>query len=70
MKDTLFTTLHSEAAEYPPGERWEIDVNELRNPKTNRVEEERIIPYVCDFIVEYINSDVLVSHQINLEIIF
>ena len=46
----LLPTIQTEAAEYPPGETWTLD--EDRGDAT--------IEDVCQFIVEYINSDVMV----------
>ena len=63
----------SAAAEFLPVKKWEIDRNYLCNfdPETGEVEidketgepkvdQEKLIPYVHKFIVEYINSDLLV----------
>ena len=38
-----------------------IDEATLIDKKTGKIDEELVIPHVCDFIVEYINSDVLVG---------
>ena len=62
---------NEEPADFPPVERLEIDlvrqmifihrqlrlIVETNKPKLTP---EKVIPFVCDFIVEYINSDVLV----------
>jgi len=50
---------HRDPAEYPPVEMLSIKKEELIDPATGVLDEERIIPHVCQFIVDYINSDVL-----------
>ena len=49
---------------FPAVEKLSIDpeVLEVYDPDTGeiRLEQEKAIPYVCDFVTEYINSDVLV----------
>jgi hypothetical protein len=46
----LLPTIQTEAANYPPGEIWTLDEDR----------EDATIEDVCHFIVEYINSDVMV----------
>ena len=48
----LLTSRPAQPAEYPPGE-----VRTLRRDAT--------VDDICDFIVEYINSDVMVCHYSN-----
>jgi hypothetical protein len=49
----LLPTEHIDPAEYPPGKTRE---NENRRPST--------VNDICDFIVEYVNSDVLVRYSV------
>jgi RNA-dependent RNA polymerase len=49
----LLPTEHIDPAEYPPGKTRE---NENRRPST--------VNDICDFIVEYVNSDVLVRFSV------
>lgn len=51
---------HQDPAEYPPVDTLEIRKEALINPANGEMEHERIIEHVCNFIVDYINSDVLV----------
>ena len=57
-------------AEFPPVDKLEINTDELlvfdSTTNTSRQEPEKIIPFVCDFIAEYINSDVLVGVLTNI----
>jgi RNA-dependent RNA polymerase len=46
----LLTSRPAQPAEYPPGEVWTL--NERRGDAT--------VDDICDFIVEFINSDVMV----------
>jgi hypothetical protein len=51
----LLPPLKARAADYPPGEVWTLD--EGRGDAT--------IEDICDFIVEYINSDVMVRFWVS-----
>ena len=55
----LFPGKGCESACYRSAPVWKIDWEEVKDPKTG-INLERLIPHVCDFVVEYINSDVLV----------
>lgn len=59
-------TIKENPAEFPPVPKKEINLEDIKeiDPVTGetKVDQERVIPYVCDFVEEYINSDVLVSH--------
>ncbi|KLO19204.1 RdRP-domain-containing protein [Schizopora paradoxa] len=55
----LFPSDHQDPAEYPPVDTMKIKEEALINPETGERDEERIIDHVCDFIVDYINSDIL-----------
>lgn len=55
----------AEAANYEGQGPWtltEEELNELRD-ENGQIEQEAVMPYVCDFVVEYINSDMLVCHS-------
>ncbi len=52
---------HQDPADYPPVDTLKIEEEQLIDPSTGKIDQERIIPHVCKFIVDYINSDVLVS---------
>ena len=47
-EDTLLPTEHADAAEYPPVDKYTLG-------RDSTVED------ICDFIIEYIDSDVLVG---------
>ncbi|KAH8117020.1 RNA dependent RNA polymerase-domain-containing protein [Phellopilus nigrolimitatus] len=53
----LFFNSFEGPSEFPPVPKWSIDINNLKDG--TQTVQEKVIPYVCDFIVEYINSDVL-----------
>lgn len=59
---------------FPPVPLWGIDRGNLEyfNEKTGETEldPEKVIPYVCDFVVDYINSDVLASDVYYLRLLF
>ena len=57
---SLLTPQKNEPAEYNSLPPREIDDKELKDPMTGAIDPERVTPYICDFVVEYINSDVLV----------
>ncbi|THH11989.1 hypothetical protein EW145_g298 [Phellinidium pouzarii] len=59
----LFLNRHEEPAKFLTVPKWEIDVDTLKNRRTGKIDQEKVIPYVCDFIVEYINSDVLAKPE-------
>jgi RNA-dependent RNA polymerase len=46
----LLPALHADPAEYPPGETWTLDEDHG----------DATVEDICDFIVEYIHSDVMV----------
>jgi hypothetical protein len=50
MNQGLLSLVQTGSAEYPPGEVWTLD--EDRRDAT--------VEDICDFIVQYINSDVMV----------
>lgn len=63
----LFGSIYDQPANFPPSKPWKLDdlsVSALQevDGKTGqtRIDPEKIIPYVCDFVVKYIDSDVLV----------
>ncbi|KAL5529571.1 hypothetical protein ACEPAG_5556 [Sanghuangporus baumii] len=59
----LFGSIHDFPAEFPPPPKWEIELGDLEefDQETGRtkVDPEKIVPFVCDFVVKYINSDVM-----------
>ena len=57
----LLTRRQPKPAEYLDLPPREIDIQNVINPETGEIEPERVTPYICDFVVEYINSDVLVG---------
>ena len=60
--DPLLATRFVEPAEYLPIKPKKINIERLkRENNLETVGVEHIIPFVCDFVVEYIHSDVLVS---------
>lgn len=57
---SLLVRKHYAPAEYQPVQKKTISEEELMDPETHKLDPERVIPHVRDFVVEYINSDVLV----------
>lgn len=55
MDPDLLPPLQPPAADYPAGETYKVR-DENGEPRECTVDD------ICDFIVEYINSDVLVGH--------
>jgi RNA-dependent RNA polymerase len=55
MNPGLLPPIPAEPAEYPPGEVWTLD-------------RDATVEDICDFIVQYINSDVLVCSSFVLVI--
>ncbi|OCB86696.1 hypothetical protein A7U60_g6154 [Sanghuangporus baumii] len=59
----LFGSIHDFPAEFPAPPKWEIELGDLEefDQETGRtkVDPEKIVPFVCDFVVKYINSDVM-----------
>jgi hypothetical protein len=51
----LLPSIHTEPAEYPPGEVWTLEEGR-----------EATIEDVCQFIVEFINSDVMVRIYVQI----
>ena len=47
----LIPSVHTEPADNPPGELWTLEEGR----------EDATVEDICDFIVEYINSDVMVG---------
>lgn len=62
----LFLSKDAQDADFPTVDMLSIDPSllEIQDPITGetRLEQEKAIPSVCDFVTEYINSDVLVGH--------
>jgi hypothetical protein len=60
MYQKLYPARGSECADYKSAPVREINKEEVEDPQTGVVVLERLIPHICDFVVEYINSDVVV----------
>lgn len=60
MYQKLLPARGSPCADYKSAPVREINEEEVKDPETGVVDLERLIPHICDFIVEYINSDVVV----------
>lgn len=61
---SLMPILYNRPAEYPPVTSKRLtqeQMNELVDRDTGEYDQEKVIPHLRDFVVEYINSDVLVS---------
>ncbi|KAL5489956.1 hypothetical protein ACEPAI_4789 [Sanghuangporus weigelae] len=59
----LFGSIHDFPAEFPAPPKWEIELSDLeefdQETGQTKVDPEKIVPFVCDFVVKYINSDVM-----------
>ncbi|KAI5116848.1 hypothetical protein M0805_006803, partial [Coniferiporia weirii] len=55
----LFFNQHEDPADFLPVPKQVINLEQYRDKETGKVDQEKVIPHVRDFIVEYINSDVL-----------
>ena len=63
LEQSMLPSQQASAAEYQDVEKQEIDITAILDKDGNIIQDELddfIINHVCDFVVEYINSDVLV----------